>query len=119
MTILVFPSALEAAAKFAREAGQWGRRVVGASSLEIDPNAHAFDAWGRLPFIGAPDFFDALAALVAREQVTDLYTPHAPTFHLLEHELPRRIPGVRMIGPGPFKRQIVLQQVEGRRMRRI
>ena len=106
MTILVFPSALEAAAKFAREAGQWGRRVVGASSLEIDPNADAFDAWGRLPFIGAPDFFDALAALVAREQITDFYTPHAPTFHLLEHELPRCVPGVRMIGPGPFKRQM-------------
>lgn len=106
MTILVFPSALEAAAKFAREAGQWGRRVVGASSLETDPNAGAFDAWARLPFIGAPDFFDALSALVAREAITEFYTPHAPTFHLLEHELPKRVPGVKMVGPGPFRRQM-------------
>lgn len=106
MTILVFPSALEAAARFAREARQWGRRVVGASSLEADPNAPIFDAWSRLPFIGAPDFFDALAALAAREGVTEFYTPHAPTFHLLEHEMSRRVPGVRMIGPGPFKRQM-------------
>lgn len=106
MTILVFPSALEAAARFAREAGQWGRRVVGASSLESDPNALAFDAWARLPFIGSPDFFDALAELVARERVTDFYTPHAPTFHLLEHELPRRFPSLKVIGPGPFKRQM-------------
>ncbi len=80
MTILVFPSALEAAARFAGEARQWGRRVVGASSLEVDPNAQAFDAWGRLPFIGAPDFFDALAVLVAREGVSELYTPHARPF---------------------------------------
>jgi len=106
MTILVFPSALEAAAKFAREAHQWGRRVVGASSLEQDPNAGAFDAWGRLPFIGAPDFFDALAALVAREGVTDVFTPHAATFHLFEQALPERLPGVRLMGPGPFKRQM-------------
>jgi len=106
MTILVFPSALEAAAKYAREARQWGRRVVGASSLESDPNAGAFDAWGRLPFIGAPDFFDALAALVAREGVTEFYTPHAPTFHLLERELPARLPAVSMVGPGPFRRQM-------------
>lgn len=106
MTILVFPSALEAAAKFAREAGQWGRRVVGASSLDVDPNASEFDAWDRLPFIGAPDFFEALGALAAREQITDLFTPHAPTFHLLEHELPKRLPALKLMGPGPFRRQM-------------
>tara|TARA_R110002167_G_scaffold18451_29_gene69121 strand:+ start:2599 stop:3666 length:1068 start_codon:yes stop_codon:yes gene_type:complete len=106
MTILVFPSALEAAATFAREAGQWGRRVVGASSLEVDPNATAFDAWARLPFIGAPDFFEALEALVEREQITELFTPHAPTFHLLEPLLPDRLPGLKLLGPGPFRRQM-------------
>ena len=106
MTILVFPSALEAAAIFAGEARQWGRRVVGASSLDVDPNAAAFDAWTRLPFIGAPDFFDALDALVEREQITDLFTPHAPTFHLLEQTLPTRLPGLKLLGPGPFRRQM-------------
>jgi len=106
MTILVFPSVLEAAVKFAREAEQWGRRVVGASSLESDPNAAHFDAWSRLPFIGAPEFFDELAALVAREQITEFYTPHAPTFHLLKSELPKRLPGLRMLGAGPFQKQM-------------
>ncbi|WP_332772388.1 class I SAM-dependent methyltransferase [Phenylobacterium sp.] len=106
MTILVFPSALEAAARFAREAGQWGRRVVGASSLDVDPNRAEFDAWGRLPFIGSPDFFEALEALVVREKVTALFTPHAPTFHLLEQELGRRLPGLELMGPGPFRRQM-------------
>jgi hypothetical protein len=106
VTILVFPSALDAAAKFAREAAYWGRRVVGASSLETDPNAALFDAWARLPFIGDADFFPSLEALVAREGVTALYTPHAPTFHLLEQELPRRSPGLDLMGPGPFKRQM-------------
>src|SRR6185312_6447716 len=90
----------------AREAGQWGRRVVGASSLERDPNEALFDAWAKLPFIGDADFFAELEALVAREQVTQLFTPHAPTFHLLEQALPARLPGLELIGPGPFQRQM-------------
>ena len=106
MTILVFPSALEAASRFAREAAQWGHRVVGASSVETDPNAGLFDAWARLPFIGDADFFPSLRALVGREKVTRLFTPHAPTFHLLEQQLAAHLPDVELIGPGPFRRQM-------------
>lgn len=106
MTILVFPSALEAAGRFAREARQWGQRVVGASSLEADPNAALFDTWARLPYIGDDGFFDALANLARREGITALYTPHAPTFHLLEPVLAARVPGLELMGPGPFKRQM-------------
>lgn len=106
MTILVFPSALDAAGRFAREARQWGHRVVGASSLEVDANAGLFDAWARLPFIGDPTFFADLKALVEREGVTQLFTPHAPTFHLLAPTLDSQVPGVELMGPGPFKRQM-------------
>jgi hypothetical protein len=106
VTILVFPSALDAAAGFAREAAQWGRRVVGASSLEADPNAGLFDAWGRLPFIGEPAFFAELKALADREGVTQLFTPHAPTFHLLQQALAEQLPGVELMGPGPFQKQM-------------
>lgn len=106
MTILVFPSAIDAAVKFAEEARHWGRRVVGASSLENDPNAARFDEWERLPFIGDPGFFPALEEVVARQQIKALYTPHPATFHLLERELPRLLPGVRLMGAGPFKRQM-------------
>lgn len=106
MTILVLPSALEAAGRFAGEARRWGRRVVGASGVDPDPNAGLFDVWSPLPFLGAPDFFDALAALAAREGVTQVFTPHAPTFHVLERELPARLPGLELLGPGPFRRQM-------------
>lgn len=106
MTILVFPSALEAAARFAGEARWWGRRVIGASSLESDPNAAAFDAWARLPFIGDPGFFEALNQLVAQHGVTHVFTPHAPTYHLLERELARHAPDLALMGPGPFQRQM-------------
>lgn len=106
MTILVFPSALGAAVTFAAEARQWGRPTVGASSLDLDPNAACFDAWERLPFIGEAGFLDALEALVQRHGVTTLFTPHAPTFHLLEQTLPDRLPGLKLWGSGPFERQM-------------
>ena len=51
-----------------------GQATVFLSHSPCD-SADAFDAWSRLPFIGAPDFFDALEALVVREQITDLFTP--------------------------------------------
>lgn len=106
MTILVFPSALAAAASFAAEARQWGRRTIGASSIDADPNAHLFNAWEPLPFIGDEGFIDALAALVERRGITSLYTPHAPTHHLLSQILPARLPGLPLWGQGPFERQM-------------
>ena len=106
MSILVFPSAVDAASRFAQEAREWGRRVVGASSLAVDPHANKFDAWEHLPFIGDPLFFDALEKLVARPGITALFTPHAPTYHLLAAELPRRLPELKLMGAGPFRRQM-------------
>jgi hypothetical protein len=106
MMMLVFPSALEEAAQFADEARSRGARIMGASSLDTDPNAARFDAWARLPFIGDDRFFDALARLVAQHGIEAVYTPHAPTFHLLEQQLPIRLPTLRLIGDGPFKRQM-------------
>jgi SAM-dependent methyltransferase len=106
MTVLVFPSALEASVRFADEARERGTRTMGASSLDVDPNAAKFDAWARLPFIGDEKFFDELRRLVAEHAIDALFTPHAPTFHLLEQQLPTRLPGLRLVGEGPFKRQM-------------
>jgi hypothetical protein len=106
VTTLVFPSALDESARYADLARESGTRVVGASSLQVDPNAACFDAWCRLPFIGDEDFFPALARLVAEQQIDALYTPHAPSFHLLQQQLPQRLPALSLLGDGPFKRQM-------------
>jgi SAM-dependent methyltransferase len=105
MTILVFPSCLEAAARFADEAQRWRQRVIGASSLNVDPYAAHFSAWEKLPFIGDNEFFTVLSALVDREKIDSIYTAHAPTFNFLEAELPFRLPQIRLIGDGPIKTQ--------------
>jgi SAM-dependent methyltransferase len=81
-------------------------RTIGASSLDVDPNAARFNVWARLPFINDPGFFDALERLVEEHRIDSLYTPHAPTFHLLERALPQRLPHLRLVGDGPFNRQM-------------
>ena len=106
MSILVFPSIVEASVQFAGEARFWGRRSVGASSLDIDPNAGRFDAWEQLPFIGDPDFFRVLEAVIEKQNVTAIFTPHAATFNMLERELPRRFPRLQLMGGSPFERQM-------------
>lgn len=107
MSILVFPSILVASGAFAREtARRSGERLVGASSVDVDPNAHLFDAWRRLPFIGEEAFLPALGELIAQEEVTAIYTPHSQTFHVLQRDLPARFPGVELLGAHPHQRQM-------------
>jgi hypothetical protein len=103
---LVFPSVLPESARYADAAREHGVRTVGASSLEQDPNARRFDDWAFLPLISDPSFFDALELLIIEHGIGAIYTPHAPSFHLFEHQLPSRLPGVRLLGVGPFKRQM-------------
>ena len=106
MTVLVFPSCLEDAARFADEAHRWRQRVIGASSLDIDPYADRYDAWEKLPFIGESRFFAALSALVERQNIDFIFLPHAATFNFLEAELPAQVPQLCIIGEGPFKSHV-------------
>ena len=107
MSILIFPSSLCASVKFALEARRWGKRTIGASSVPNDAStADYYDILEKLPFIGDSDFFDELKKIIAIHGIESLFTPHAATFHLLEKKLPLLVPGLRLIGDGPFQNQI-------------
>jgi hypothetical protein len=106
MTILVFPSTLEAAVKYAADAKLWGQRTIGASSVEEDPNKLCFDSWEQLPFIGDQSFDVELKKVVEKNSVASIYTPHAPTYHLLKDRLTQILPATRLIGLGPFQTQM-------------
>src|SRR6185437_7373001 len=106
MTILVFPSSLEAGARFADEAHRWRQRVVGASSVDLDPYASRYDAWVKLPYIGDDSFFCALRLLMKLQGIDDLYVPNAASFNLLETEPPSRFPDLSLIGEAPYKTEI-------------
>lgn len=105
MTILVFPSSIEAALPIIEEAHRHGRKVVGASSVQTDPYVCRFDDWTLLPYLQDPGFSEAFAKALAEWKVTQVWTVHAPTFHffsLHRHILPA---GVELMQPSPYERQ--------------
>lgn len=112
MAILVFPSSLAASVAFAGEARRWGQTVIGASSLETEPQASAYTAWLRLPFISDKSFFDALASVVDEHGIRSIYTPHPATYQFLARDLPIRLPGVALHDGGPVRK--LMEQVGSR-----
>lgn len=105
MTILVFPSSLEASRNFAEDAKDWDQRVVGASSLENDPYAGMYDHWERLPYIHEPEFIPTLKTIVERYSINSIYTPHAPSY-LRMSEIMQEFPSLRLRGDSPYASQM-------------
>lgn len=102
---LVFPSSVAAAVAYAREAAQRGERVVGASSLPGDENAHAFDAWERLPSIHEPGFAEAIADLVARHGLTHVHAPLTTVHGAIQTLIDEGRLAVRLVRPNPIAEQ--------------
>ncbi len=105
MTVLVFPSCLDGNDAFIEEARRHGRRLIGASSLDSDPQAGRFDAWDRLPWLHESTFGGALRELLVRHQVEHVYTAHQPTWHALASD-PRLMGGAAsLVGIAPIERE--------------
>ena len=102
MTILVFPSSLEASRDYASQAKRQNLKVVGASSINDDPYIQDYPAWEPLPFISDTHFEDSLSAVITKHNITAIYTPHAPSFlHLNRLNLP-----VEILGESPCDQQM-------------
>jgi len=101
-TVLIFPAGVPDALKYRLEAAARGARVIGASSLEWNPGAEAYDLWERLPYVHAADFSEALAALLTRLGVTSIYAPHEVVSAHLAQVLPSLAPHVRLIDASPL-----------------
>jgi hypothetical protein len=104
MSILVFPSCLESAIPFVREAKAWDQTVIGASALDNDPYKASYDAWEKLPYIGEAAFPDKLKEIVAKHGITQFYSPHVPSYLRLKEMLPL-FPGLHLRGEHPAKAQ--------------
>jgi hypothetical protein len=105
-TILVFPSNLDISVRFAAEARSWGWKVVGASSVADDSCAERYDQWVQVPYINDPLFFLALRSVAERFQIEAIHTAHAPTHLLLQTQLSRHLPKLRLFGDSPYQRQM-------------
>jgi len=67
-----------------------GERVVAASSVAADETAQHYPNWHPLPSIYDAGFADALAALIAQQHITDIYTPHAVVHAVIARVLAER-----------------------------
>ncbi len=102
MTILVFPSSLEASREYAIKAKRQNLNVVGASSIAHDPYAHDYSAWESLPFIHDDTFEGQLTSIITKHNIKAIYTPHAPSFlRLKQLSLP-----IDLVGESPCDQQM-------------
>ncbi len=109
---LVFPSSVTAAVDYAREAAARGERVVGASSLPGDENKEAFSAWEWLPSIHEPAFPGAVAALVARHDLTHVHAPLTAVHGTLQALIDTGRLSLQLVRPNPIAEQnIRIRQV--------
>ncbi|OAN55996.1 hypothetical protein A6A04_10575 [Paramagnetospirillum marisnigri] len=87
-TILFFPAGMMEVAGEAVAAQRRGEQVIGASSLDHDPDRVKFRDWEWLPFVFAPEFDAQFAALVARRHVTRVVSFHGAVWAHLARLLP-------------------------------
>ncbi len=81
--VLVFPIDMPAAAPFVHAAQQLGCRVVAASSEPLRPAAYPGCVTAHLPYVTAPGFDAALAALLKEHGIERIFAPHpAVWWHL-------------------------------------
>lgn len=101
-TVLIFPAGVPDALKYRAEAAERGCRVVGASSLSWNPDSDRYDQWEYLPYVHAPEFSEAIGALIARLGITAIFAPHEVVSAHLAEILPALAPGVTLISASPL-----------------
>lgn len=74
---LLFPAGMAESLAFKSTIEVAGHHIIGASSVASDPAMALYDSWVSLPFIGTPQFDEALMSAIAAHQVGVIFTPHA------------------------------------------
>jgi hypothetical protein len=96
--VLVFPAGTPDGLAFRDRARRQGLRVVGASSLDHDPAEGGYEAWEHLPYVDAPEFDAAFAAVVKKHDVTAVHAPHFIVWKHLTERLGQIAPGATLTG---------------------
>ena len=97
-TTLIFPAGMTEGLTYRDRAEAEGRRVVGASSVANDPARALYPLWELLPYVNDPGFDAALKAVLKRQDVSEVHTPHFVVWKYLSEHLARLAPGVRLRG---------------------
>jgi hypothetical protein len=101
--MLFFPggmsAALELVAIFGRES------LIGASSISDDPAQAHYDKWVFLPYIFEDSFAEDFRAVVKKEGVDIVYTPHMGVWRVLKNLIENEKWAVQLLGADPARRE--------------
>lgn len=75
-TILVFPFGPPASLEFTKACQNSGHKVIGASSLTLEPTRSLVSEWLQLPYFNAPDFEVRLLQGLEKLGVDEIYCGH-------------------------------------------
>lgn len=104
-TLLVYPSSMSDALPFVEQAHLFGVKVVGASSLSIDPNAARCDAWLRLPRADEAGFAESLKQTLASHDISGIFCPNNVAHGVIDRLIRDGVIGVRLLAL-PFHKEI-------------
>ncbi|BBB68297.1 hypothetical protein UNDYM_4044 [Undibacterium sp. YM2] len=107
-TILIFPAGMPQAVAFMQSRKNDTDRLIGASSLALDPARQAYgdSDWLHLPFVNHADFDQALSSAIQEQGITSIYTPHAVVWDYLNRLLPTLAPAVSLLNTTPANTEL-------------
>ena len=100
--VLIFPAGMPLSLDFLEKAQAECQRVIGASSLDVDPMRDRYPSWVTLPYVTQPEFDEALTKAIREHDIGSIYTPHPVVWAYLSEELERVAPGVTLTSAAPL-----------------
>lgn len=101
--LLVFPSGIDSALVFARNAQSLGFEVLGASSVPAPCSIPNLVAHFHLPFVSHPGFDDAFEAALQHHRITHVHAPHPAVWWHLKTLAQRAGTPFLLCEPHPFE----------------
>jgi len=104
-SILIFPCGLPQSIAFLDQALANGLKVVGASSLRYDPQAHLYPKWVFLPYVTDAAFLSSLKNLIEKYDIHAIFSPNIVVWQYLNDFCLAESP-VRLLNSNPYDEQI-------------
>jgi hypothetical protein len=109
-TVLVFPAGMPRSLEYLEHALVCGLRVIGSSSLGLDPARERYPEWVHLPYVTATNFNDALRRVITDFEIDGIFTPNPVVWDYLDRCLREEFPGVGLVNSSPVSSEVAPYQ---------
>lgn len=104
--VLIFPGGMSRSLEYLNNIPQDGLPVIGASSLDYDVAREKYVNWIFLPYIGNPEFDEALQEAIATFDIGGIYSPNPVVWSYLNRRLKEIAPDVRLVNESPASAEL-------------